>query len=97
MAAKKSPNVVTANALLEGDVIYLAEDGTWTRKHTQACIFDEQADAANALAKAEELKDFLVGAYLAEFVRDETGTPQPVHYREKFRAFGPTGRPRFAS
>ena len=97
MAARKSPNVVTANALLEGDVIYLTKDGTWSRNYTEAHVFAEAADAAGALGEAEALKDFLVGAYLAEFKEDENGIPQPVHYREKFRAFGPTERPRSLS
>ena len=31
MARSFSPKIVTANALIEGDVIYLSADDTWTR------------------------------------------------------------------
>ena len=30
MSAAEKPKVLTANALLEGDVVYLAHDGGWT-------------------------------------------------------------------
>ena len=33
MARKFTPKVITANHLLDGDVIYLTKDGNWSRNH----------------------------------------------------------------
>ena len=44
MARAFTPKVVTANDLLEGDVIYLTEDDRWSRELSEAeLITDEQA------------------------------------------------------
>ena len=84
------PKVVTTNDLMEGDVIYLAEDGSWTRDFGGAKVFLE-AEAANlALAEAEKQRDVHVGAYLADAEIDSAGRPSPVHFRERFRTIGPS-------
>ena len=36
MARSYTPKVVTANALVEGDVIYLTADDRWSRRHEEA-------------------------------------------------------------
>ncbi|MBO6814590.1 MAG: DUF2849 domain-containing protein [Rhizobiaceae bacterium] len=93
MARAFTPKVVTANDLLEGDVIYMTGDGNWTRDHAEAKLFEDEDEAKAALAKAETQSLKLVGAYLADAVRGEDGKPEPVHFREAFRTRGPSNYP----
>lgn len=44
--------VVTANVLIEGDVVYLAADDGWTRDLAQALVLTDKARADTALARA---------------------------------------------
>ncbi len=82
------PQVVTANHLLEGDVIYLTTDRTWTRHLTEAApVTGDDADALLAFAEAQA--GSVVGAYLAE-VELVDGKPAPTHFREAFRTRGPS-------
>jgi hypothetical protein len=89
MARPFSPVVVTANALVEGDVVYLAPDGGWTRRHHAALLIEDEAEAAARLAAAQARPREVVGAYLAEARRGPHG-PEPVHFRELFRTRGPS-------
>ncbi|MEW9918621.1 DUF2849 domain-containing protein [Marimonas sp. MJW-29] len=83
-----TPKVITANALLEGDVVYLAPDG-WTRDLAQAEVLTDEADADLRLIEASAQSDRVVGVYLAD-VTVEDGVPHPTHFREDFRATGPS-------
>ncbi len=83
-----TPKAITANALLEGDVIYMSHEGQWVRDLRQARAFTE-AEAAEA-ALAEAAKDGMaVGAYLTDVKLGEHG-PEPTHFREDFRRTGPS-------
>lgn len=83
-----TPKAITANALLEGDVIYMSVEGQWVRDLRQARAFTE-AEAAEA-ALAEAAKDGMaVGAYLTDVKLGEHG-PEPTHFREDFRRTGPS-------
>ena len=84
-----TPKVVTANALLEGDVIYLAADDRWTRKLAEAEVLTDEAHAQLRLLDAERRPAEAVGVYLAD-VAPGPGGPQPVHFREEFRRSGPS-------
>ncbi len=83
-----TPKVVTANALLEGDVIYQTATG-WSRLLDDAEVLTDEADADLRLIEADAQRDAVVGAYLAD-VRVEGGRPLPAHFREAFRAKGPS-------
>lgn len=87
-----TPKVLTANDLVEGDVIYLCEDGSWTRDLARAEILTDEADAQMRLIEASREADRLVGAYLADVTRGASG-PEPVHFREAFRRRGPSNYP----
>ncbi|WP_372884735.1 DUF2849 domain-containing protein [Shimia sp.] len=89
MARAFTPKVVTANALLEGDVIYLTDAGTWTRELSEAALLTDEADAQLRLLEAEQRAGDSVGAYLADVTPGPTG-PQPTHFREEFRRTGPS-------
>lgn len=92
MTQRFTPKVVTANALLEGDVVYLTADDRWTRQLAEAELIDDEAIAAVRLIDALGRHDEVVGAYLAD-VRPGADGPEPVHFREAFRARGPSNYP----
>ncbi|MFK7762809.1 MAG: DUF2849 domain-containing protein [Roseobacter sp.] len=83
-----SPKVVTANHLLKGDVIYQTASG-WTRQLSQAEVLTDEADADVRLIDAARQKEVVVGAYLTD-VDLSDDTPKPAHFREEFRARGPS-------
>lgn len=84
-----TPKVVTANALLEGDVVWLTEDDTWTRDMAEAELIDDEAVADDRLLFAIAQPDVVVGAYLADAEKTRHG-PAPTHFREVFRTRGPS-------
>ena len=87
-----TPKVITANHLLDGDVVYLTADDRWTRYHAEAELITDEAHAAIRLLDAERQAGEIVGAYLAEARHGPEG-PEPVHFREAFRARGPSNYP----
>ncbi len=89
MARPFSPKVVTGNALLEGDVIYLTESDSWTRDLSAAEVLTDEAHAQLRLLDAQARASEIVGAYLAD-VAPGIGGPQPTHFREAFRRTGPS-------
>ena len=88
MASPFTPKIVTANHLLKGDVIYQTATG-WTRKLAEAEVLTDEADADLRLIEATQQTGEIVGAYLAE-VQLSGGAPVPSHFREDFRATGPS-------
>jgi len=87
----KSPlsQVVTANDLLQGDVIYLTADDSWTRNLSGAELITDEAHAQLRLLEAERQQISIVGAYLANVFAGPTGLAT-THFREEFRATGPS-------
>lgn len=84
-----TPKVITGNALIEGDVIYLKDDDEWTRDLRDAEILTDEADAQLRLIEASQRHAEIVGAYLAD-VELTTDGPRPTHFREDFRTRGPS-------
>ncbi len=82
------PKVITANHLLEGDVIYLTAARDWTRSLNDAIVATTSEEADELLAFAETQADILVGAYLMDVVVD--GIIATKHFREEFRTKGPS-------
>jgi hypothetical protein len=89
MAREFTPKVVTANALIEGDVVYLTADDRWTRHLSEAELLIDEADAEYRLLQAQARAGEIVGAYLADMRPGESG-PEPAHFREDFRRKGPS-------
>ena len=83
-----TPKIVTANDLLEGDVIYQTIDG-WSRDLADAEVLTDEAHADLRLIEALQQTATAVGAYLAE-AAVENGRPVTTHFREAFRAKGPS-------
>lgn len=86
-----TPKVVTANDLLDGDVIYQTATG-WTRTLSEAEVLTDEADADLRMIDAHQQTGRVVGVYLAD-VAQSTDGPQPAHFREAFRATGPSNYP----
>ena len=89
MPREFTPKVVTANALIEGDVVYLTADDSWTRRLSEAETITEEDYAQLRLLQAEGQPELVVGAYLADVIAGENG-PEPTHFREDFRRTGPS-------
>nr|MCU0907105.1 DUF2849 domain-containing protein [Paracoccaceae bacterium] len=45
MKGRFTPKIVTANALLEGDVVYLTADDRWSRRIEDAELIEDEAHA----------------------------------------------------
>jgi hypothetical protein len=89
MSRRFTPKIVTANALIEGDVVYLTADDRWSRKHHEAELIEDEAEAQMRLLHANAQRNAVVGAYLADARPGHSG-PEPVHFREAFRTRGPS-------
>lgn len=85
--------VVTANDLSTGLVVYLAADRGWTERIEESRIATTDAESQNLLAEADSvaIRWSVVDPYLIE-VTDEDGAVLPVRYRERIRALGPSIR-----
>ncbi|WP_411892186.1 DUF2849 domain-containing protein [Yoonia sp. SDW83-1] len=89
MARSFTPKVVTANALLEGDAVWLTEDNSWTRDIHEAELITDEAHGDLRLLEAMAHADLIAGAYLADAKEGPDG-PEPTHFREAFRTRGPS-------
>ena len=94
MAAPKSgPQMLTANRLRDGEVLYRKGAG-WAEQLAEADVYPDSAaaDAALVAAQAELTRNEFVAPYLFE-VRGQNGKIVPVKEREIIRAAGPTVHP----
>jgi hypothetical protein len=89
MSRAFTPKVVTANALISGEAVYLTEDDDWSTDHSEAELLTDEAEAQLRLLHAGGQADVVVGAYLAD-ARPGPHGPEPVHFREAFRTRGPS-------
>jgi sulfite reductase (NADPH) hemoprotein beta-component len=82
--------VITANRLADGAVVYMTEAGSWSRDIVDGRAFEKSA-AADELARAEKsVTDCVV---VAPYAIDVDVTGERIHavrYREQIRALGPT-------
>ena len=87
-----TPKVVTANALLEGDAVWLTIDDRWSRDIAEAELLTDEAHADLRLIEAQARQHEVAGVYLAEARAGARG-PEPTHFREVFRTRGPSNYP----
>ena len=81
------PNVVTANRLLDGIVVYLAPDGSWTEDIARARLAEteEETKALEAEAAKAVAERRVVAVYPMQVaLRD--GAVDPLSVRERIRA-----------
>jgi hypothetical protein len=86
------PQVLTANRLAKGEVVYWNAANGWVSRLAEAEPMDDAAAEAALKGAAEAVrKREVVGVYLFD-VRVEGGDIVPVKTREAIRAMGPTVR-----
>ncbi len=88
--------VITANRLTDGDVVFLDVEGHWSERLDRAQVFADKAAAAAGLdiGKAAESGNLIVDLYAVD-VTLQAGTIVPLKLREAIRARGPTIFPAF--
>lgn len=88
--------VVTANRLGDGRVVFLAPGDLWVEEIGRARIAETE-DAGKALVAIAEkavTDRIVVAPYLIE-VKAENDRVTPTRYREVLRALGPSSHPEF--
>jgi hypothetical protein len=87
------PEIVTANRLADGVVVFQTADGRWTEDFKRARILSDVQDSQDALARArqDEGQNIIVDAYAVPVV-ERNGHFAPQALREAIRAAGPTTR-----
>lgn len=85
------PQVITANHLATGDVVYLTRVASWSRDIGEATVAPNvQAGAALlAVAQAQAKMNIVIDPYLIP-VDTSVSPPRPIQFRERIRAQGPT-------
>ena len=83
------PQVLTANELVSGDVVYWDGD-RWVPRVADAVLIDDTA-TAERLGQVEIAARRIVDPYLIDVTLDG-GSPWPTRYREVVRASGPSVR-----
>ena len=91
-----SSQIVTANRLGDGRVVYLAGDGAWREFIDTSRVARSDSEAALLVAEAARAVDDrqVVAPYLIE-VETDNASVTPVRYRERLRALGPSIHPEF--
>ncbi|HEX4179219.1 MAG TPA: DUF2849 domain-containing protein [Caulobacteraceae bacterium] len=81
-------NVLTANRLIDGEVVFWAH-GRWVERFGEAERFEGDDTGGQAEAHAKNQTTVVVEPYLIE-ISETGGGYAPVVYRERLRALGPT-------
>jgi hypothetical protein len=86
--------IVTANRLIDGSVVYFTLEGTWSPwiAEARAMNREQTANAVLALGFASVGRNEVIDPYLIDVVQ-EAATIKPVRYREAIRAKGPSTHP----
>ena len=92
-----SAQILTANRLIDGAVVFLAADGSWNTHLTgvHTATDKESAAALEAIGARDAAAQIVVAPYLID-VAEENGRLVPTRYREHIRAFGPSTHPELA-
>ena len=83
--------MITANRLADGTVVFLASGGRWVERFEQGRVANNEAEAAalQQIAEAAVTCAEVVAPYLID-VGEIDGRLQPSRYRERIRAEGPS-------
>jgi Protein of unknown function (DUF2849) len=87
------PDVITANRLTDGVVVFQTADDDWSEDFKTAAVRTDPEARAGALkrAKQDEANNIIVEPY-AVAVEERNGHFAPKALREAIRAAGPTNR-----
>jgi len=88
------PQVLTANRLSDGSVVYLSKVDAWSDWLNEAKVAADKTEAELLMSIAEKSvgEQVIVEPYLMQVTIDDASI-QPVNVRESIRARGPTVRP----
>jgi hypothetical protein len=87
------PQILTANRLVVGEVVYWNESKGWVSRLDEAQVLTDSEAEAALIGAAEAVRhQEVVAPYLFK-VRVEDGRAVPVQEREVIRAAGPSVRP----
>ena len=88
--------VITANRLTDGVVVFLAADGRWSDRLDHAAVYPDKSAAASGLdvGRAAEAANLIVDLNAID-VTIQAGCIVPIKLREAIRARGPTIFPAF--
>jgi hypothetical protein len=83
--------MITANRLSDGAVVFLASGGRWVERFAEGRLANNEAEAAalQQIAEAAVTCAEIVAPYLID-VGEQEGRLQPTRYRERIRAEGPS-------
>jgi Protein of unknown function (DUF2849) len=86
--------VVTANRLRDGTVVFLGPGQGWVDRLDEAAVFTSVEASSTALqsAQKDEASNVVLDVYAID-VADRGGALKPVKLREAIRAQGPTVHP----
>ena len=86
-------HIITANRLIDGEVVWLASGERWVESVEAADSYDTKTDLAEGLDRAQvSVADRVVVDPYEVAVDRKNGCLTPVRFREKIRALGPTVR-----
>ena len=87
------PDVISANRLADGLVVFQTQDQNWSEDFNRAAVWPDAAATAAALARAkeDEQQNLIVDPYAVP-VDERNGHVAPKALREAIRAAGPTIR-----
>jgi len=82
-----STQMVTANRLTDGMVVYLTEGNDWATQFTAGAVLADKTGAEAAMAEADRAagQQKIIGPYLID-VLVEGGSVKPTSTRERIRA-----------
>lgn len=86
--------IMSANALLGGEVVYYTSGGLWSPRLADALVTLTETEAAvlETARAAAEARGEVVEPEIVPVGTDPAGRLVPSHYRERIRALGPTIR-----
>ena len=83
-------DIVSANRLTDGRVVYLTRDDGWSESIIDGRTAATEEESSTLLADAERAvaAGIIVSPYLVSMA-DNGGAFAPLHFRERIRLFGP--------
>jgi len=93
MSTQEKGQVMTANRLGDGEVVFLTRAGVWSEKIDDAALVQEPLALAaiDARAAQDAKANLITGQYLFDAARVD-GRIRADHIRERIRTLGPTVR-----
>jgi hypothetical protein len=85
------PSILTANRLCDGAAVFLDFEGAWNESIAEALVArsPEEVRALEDRGAHDAARNLVVEPYLVD-VQEAAGSVEPVRYRERVRAGGPT-------